>query len=314
MMGWGAWRRLAMLAAMVVVAVGCAGIDPAAEPDPAAFAGLVHTPAPAANLTRTAAAQPTRRDLYRLDLLLPEGGRLTLGDNPMQLRVLDRRGDTVGGAAVNLQLWLPAQALDGPTCRVRETEAGLYQVSGLNLSTPGDWMLTVTINRSGREDWAIYEVPVTAPAPVKSLAPIPAPAPPRPPAGAVVKTPAQAKPVDSPPAKLNLARSRASDKGLYKVTYLSRPALPKPNQALAWRIRLLTAAGRQVDGAKLRLSAARPPGPTQPAPGRLSVQAQGRGNYLVEGLRLPSKGWWRITVEIAGRPGADRVDFNLVLE
>ncbi|MCA1905845.1 MAG: hypothetical protein LDL11_04545, partial [Desulfarculus sp.] len=152
--GW--WLCLAVLAA------GCVGVNPP-EPDPAARASLVHTPSPASNLTRNAAAQPTRNDYFRVQLLFPESGCLVIGDNPALVRVMDRWGDTVGGAVVKLQLWLPSQALDGPACQVREIEAGLYQVNGLSISQPGEWMLTLTINRSGREDWAIWELTVAEP-------------------------------------------------------------------------------------------------------------------------------------------------------
>lgn len=312
---------------LMVLATGCAGLN-APEPDPTARASLVHTPAPASNLTRTAAAQPTRNDYFRVHLLLPEGGRLALGDNSMQIRVMNRRGDSVDGAAVSLQLWLPSLAQEGPACRVRETEAGLYQVSGLNLSQPGDWMLTVTINRSGREDWAVYELPVEGPPPTPALASPPAatsppggpslavksaplPAPPR---ATPVKAKAQAPATNRPPAGLDLARSRFSEKRLYQVSYHSRPAQAKPRQPVAWRLTLLTKAGRPVTGAKVNLRLSRPPEGPEKGALQLVAKGQGKGRYLVEGLRFPDKGWWRVSLDIASQRGKDRVDFNLVLE
>lgn len=316
--GWWLW--------LLVWLTGCAQITSPA-PDPAAHAGLVHTPAPLSNLTRTAAAQPTRNDYFRIHLLLPEGGRLAPGDNPMLVRVLDRWGDTVGGAVVKLQLWLPSQALDGPACSVRETEAGLYQVNGLNISQPGDWTLTVTVNRSGREDWVIYELPVEGPATPPALADAPAAAAPPPEAKApAVKSAARSTPAPSapaktktkaanlPPAKLNLARSRASDKRLYKVSYHSQPAHAKPRKPVAWRVTLLTKSGRPVDGAKLNLRLSRPPDGPERGILQLAAKTQGKGRYLVEGLRFPDKGWWRVSLDISGKRGKDRVDFNLVLE
>ncbi len=309
---------------LVALGAGCAGLNPPAASDPAAHATLVHTPAPASNLTRTAAAQPTRKDFFRVHLLLPEGGRLVTGDNPVQVRVFDRWGDTVGGASVKLQFWLPTLAMDGPPCRVRETDAGLYQVSGVNLPQTGDWMLTVTVNRSGREDWAVYELPVGEPAPAKIAAPKPAlsaPAPARTPNPAESRrqpAAAAAKPSPSAPAqptaKLNLSRSRASAKGTYKVAYLPKPANAKPNQALTWRVTLHTKSGRPVTGAKLRLSLSRPPDGPERAVARLAAKDQGQGYYQVEGLRIPDKGWWRVSLDISGKRGNDRVEFNLVLE
>lgn len=316
--GWWLW--------LLVLLTGCVPVN-APPPDPAARASLVHTPAPLSNLTLTAAAQPTRNDFFRVHLLLPEGGRLAPGDNPMQVRVLDRWGDTVGGAVVRLQFWLPSQALEGPACAVRETEAGLYQVSGLNLSQPGDWMLTVTINRSGREDWAIYQLPVEGPLPALASAPPPVASPPEaqspprksatraaPAPAAPDKAKAATKGANLPPAKLSLARSRASDKRLYKVRYHSQPAQAKPRKPVAWRVTLLTKSGRPVDGAKLNLSLSRPPEGPERGILQLAAKGQGKGRYLVEGLRFPDKGWWRVSLDISSQRGKDRVDFNLVLE
>ncbi len=311
---------------LLALLTGCAGLGTPPD-DPAARATLVHTPAPASNLTRTAAAQPTRNDYFRVHLLLPEGGRLALGDNPVQIRVLNRRGDSVDGASVRLQLWLPSLAREGPACLVRETEAGLYQVSGLNLSQPGDWMLTVTINRSGREDWAVYELPVEAPPPTPAQTSALSPAAPvgkgptvnsatrsAPPPAAPAPAKAQAAAVAPTPAKLSLARSRASDRRLYKVSYHSQPAQARPRKPVAWRVTLLTKAGRPVEGAKLSLRLSRPSEASEKGLLQLTAKGQGKGRYLVEGLRFPDKGWWRVSLEISSQRGRDRVDFHLVVK
>lgn len=314
---------------LMVLAAGCAGVNPP-EPDPAARASLVHTPSPISNLTRTAAAQPTRNDYFRVQLLFPESGCLVMGDNPALVRVMDRWGDTVGGAVVKLQLWLPSQALDGPACQVRESEAGIYHVTGLSISQPGEWMLTLTINRSGREDWAIWELTVAEPDKTRATArpnsptPSTAKANPSTPLAPTKPTLAKAVPVkaapvkaaspEPPSAQLNLATSRASDKRLYKVAYLSKPEPAKPNQPVTWRVTLLTKDGRPVSGAKLSLSLSRPPEGPQRGMARLVAKDQGKGHYLVEGLRFPGKGWWQVGLDISGKKGKDRVDFNLVLK
>lgn len=317
----GPWRLLPLLASLLLAACHVPA-GPDRPPDPAASAGLVHTPAPASNQTQTASGQHTRRELYRVLLLLPETG-LRQGDNPLRLRLLNRDGNPLPGAVVRLDLWLPAIAVDGPSCQVEEIETGLYRVAGLRLPAPGDWMLTVNITHGGREDWAVYQLPV---APPQLAVSPPAPAPPRGAPGA--QTPAPAAPpaakgaplksAGRTPAGPDLSTSRHSDKGLYQVSYQSNPAHPALKKPVTWRIGVKTKARKgkssPVTDARVNVSAQRAQAGAKTEVGPLSAKALGKGNYEVGGLRFAAPGLWQVNVEILGRKGKDRVSFNLQVD
>lgn len=324
----GPWRLLPLLVALLLTACHVPA-GPYRPPDPAASAGLVHTPAPATNQTQAASGQHTRRELYRVLLILPEGG-LREGENPLRLRLLSREGQPLPGAVLRLELWLPAEALDGPRCQVEELETGLYRVNGLSMPMAGDWMLTLNINHGGREDWAVYQLPVSPPrlAPRPAPAPVVASAPPGPAPAASSKAtksaPAAAKP--APPVKTgarhaatpDLAAARNTDKGIYQVSYQSDPSRPAVKKALTWRIKVKTHKGKKskdVSDAVVRLSA-RPAqgGAKKAALGPVRAKALGRGVYQVSNLTLNSPGLWLVSLDINGRQGRDRVHFNLRLD
>lgn len=316
----GPWRLLPLLASLLLAACHVPA-GPDRLPDPAASAGLVHTPAPASNQTQAASGQPTRRELYRVHLLLPEGG-LRQGDNPLRLRLLGRTGQPLPGALVRLEFWLPAKALEGPNCQVEEIETGLYQVGGLRVATTGDWMLTVNVTHGGREDWAVYQLPVAP----RQLGAPPAPAPPRPAPGAAPPAPAAGKAVQakvvavkSQGASLagpDLSTTKPSEKGLYQVSYQSSPAKPAVKKAVTWQIKLKARKGKsgKAADARLSLSALRPQAGAKTEVGPLPAKSLGKGSYQVSGLKFAAPGLWRVVLEIHGRQGKDRVSFHLQLD
>lgn len=315
----GPWRFLPLIASLLLAACHVpAGPDRA--PDPAATAGLVHTPAPASNQTQAASGQATRRELYRVHLLLPEAG-LRQGDNPLRLRLLSRHGQPLPGAVVRLEFWLPTEAHDGPRCQVEEVETGLYQVNGLRLAQAGDWMLTLTVSHGGREDWTVYQLPVAPPQ--LAVAP-PAPAPPRPalapapaPAGKPVPAKAAAKTEGKSPAGPDLSTARTSDKGLFLVSYQSKPARPAVKQAATWRITIKARKGKKagnVGDAVVNLSARPAQGAGQPGFGPLPAKSLGKGVYQAGGLKFAAPGLWLVVLDVNSRQGRDRVSFHLRLD
>lgn len=117
----------------------------------------------------------------------------------------------------------------------------------------------------------------------------------------------------TPPKELDLALSRPSAEGRYRVTLLP-PARPAAiNQLHAWQVRLATPAGAPVAMARITVDGGMPQHghglPTRPQVTRELPD----GGYLVEGMKFSMTGWWEIKLAIDGPAGTDRVTFNTVV-
>jgi hypothetical protein len=117
----------------------------------------------------------------------------------------------------------------------------------------------------------------------------------------------------SPPAELDLARSKASAKGLYQVSI--EPELEPVEQGPlhAWIVTVATPDGKPVTDATLTLDGGMPQHghglPTRPQ----SAGPIGKGRYRIEGVRFNMSGWWVLKVGIDAPAGKDEADFNIVL-
>jgi hypothetical protein len=117
----------------------------------------------------------------------------------------------------------------------------------------------------------------------------------------------------TPPQGLDLALTRPSDAGRYRVT-LQPPAQPAAINALhAWQLTLTTPTGAPVPMARIRIDGGMPQHghglPTRP---QVTRELPG-GGYLIEGMKFSMTGWWEIRLAIDGAAGADRVTFNTVV-
>jgi hypothetical protein len=117
----------------------------------------------------------------------------------------------------------------------------------------------------------------------------------------------------SPPAELDLARSKASAKGLYQVSIAPELEPVEQGPLHAWMVTVATPDGKPVTDATLTLDGGMPQHghglPTRPQ----SAGTVGEGRYRIEGVRFNMSGWWVLKVGIDAPAGRDEADFNIVL-
>ena len=116
------------------------------------------------------------------------------------------------------------------------------------------------------------------------------------------------------PADLDLATTRVTEQGSYRVSI--RPGLDpiKVNQLHTWTLHVETADGRPVDGAEVKVDGDMPEHghglPTQPR----VTRNLGNGDYLVEGMKFQMGGWWVMDFTITANGQTDAVHFNMMLQ
>lgn len=117
----------------------------------------------------------------------------------------------------------------------------------------------------------------------------------------------------SPPPGLDLSLKHPTAQGRF-IVELQPPATPAAiNQLHSWQIRLSTADGAPVQGARIAIDGGMPQHghglPTRPQVTRQLAD----GNYLLEGMKFSMGGWWEIKLNIEAAQGSDRVTFNTVV-
>ncbi len=116
-----------------------------------------------------------------------------------------------------------------------------------------------------------------------------------------------------PPRDLDYARTRASERGLYRGTIRPQGDSIPRGRLQRWTLHLETAAGAPVDSAQVTVDGGMPQHghglPTKPR----VTRALGGGDHLVEGLKFNMGGWWVLTFRVRGAAGADSLVFNLDL-
>ncbi len=116
------------------------------------------------------------------------------------------------------------------------------------------------------------------------------------------------------PADLDYSTTRASNAGLYRVSYEPRRGPIAVNQIHAWTIHVETADGQPVEGATITVDGDMPQHghglPTEPQ----VTEELGGGDYLVEGLKFHMPGWWVVDYTVTAGGQTDSVRFNLMLQ
>jgi hypothetical protein len=117
----------------------------------------------------------------------------------------------------------------------------------------------------------------------------------------------------SPPKELDLALEKASAAGTYRVALVPPAQAPAINQMHSWTVKLATAGGTPVHGARFTVDGGMPQHghglPTQPRVTRELVD----GTYQLDGMKFSMTGWWEVKLAIHGPQGADTVTFNTVV-
>lgn len=117
----------------------------------------------------------------------------------------------------------------------------------------------------------------------------------------------------APPKDLDLSLEKKSAAGVYQVALLPPAQPPAINQMHSWKVKLATAEGVPVRGAKFLVDGGMPQHghglPTQP---RVTHEMEA-GTYALDGMKFSMTGWWEMKLAIDGPQGADKVTFNTVV-
>jgi hypothetical protein len=116
----------------------------------------------------------------------------------------------------------------------------------------------------------------------------------------------------APPDDLDLARDRATAKGLYHLGIEPEAGSIQQGSLHNWIVTVKSADGQPVVGARLSVDGGMPQHghglPTRPQASDI-----GDGRYRVEGVRFNMSGWWVLKLGVDGPAGSDAAEFNLVL-
>jgi hypothetical protein len=117
-----------------------------------------------------------------------------------------------------------------------------------------------------------------------------------------------------PPANLDLARAKASEKGLYNVAIEPEAGSFKQGEMHAWVISLTDASKASVDDAKFEIDGGMPQHHHGLSTSPEVTTQLGGGKYRLEGVKFTMSGWWELRLAIASAAGSDKVTFNFVLQ
>ena len=115
------------------------------------------------------------------------------------------------------------------------------------------------------------------------------------------------------PKDLDLSMDKKSAAGVYRVALVPPAQAPAINQMHSWKVKLATADGAPVHGARFVVDGGMPQHghglPTQP---RVTREVED-GTYALEGMKFSMTGWWEVKLDIQAPQGVDKVTFNTVV-
>jgi hypothetical protein len=116
------------------------------------------------------------------------------------------------------------------------------------------------------------------------------------------------------PKDLDLSLDKKTATGLYQVALVPPAQAPAINQMHSWKVRLATAEGAPVHGARFVVDGGMPQHghglPTQP---RVTRELEA-GTYALDGMKFSMTGWWELKLAVDGPQGADKVTFNTMVD
>ena len=115
----------------------------------------------------------------------------------------------------------------------------------------------------------------------------------------------------SKPSDLDYSKTRTSQNGVFRGTFVSITDPVPLNRIHSWRVHVEDPGGRPITEAGITVDGGMPEHghglPTKP----LVTQNLGNGDYLVEGMKFQMHGWWVVNFTIAAGGKNDTVTFNL---
>lgn len=120
--------------------------------------------------------------------------------------------------------------------------------------------------------------------------------------------------ISNVPSDLDYSTTRASDKGLFNVSYTASTGTVPVNQIHQWTLHVETANGQAVENATIAVDGDMPQhGHGLPTKPRITKYL-GNGDYLVDGMKFQMGGWWLMDFTIAANGETDAVHFNMMLK
>ena len=115
-----------------------------------------------------------------------------------------------------------------------------------------------------------------------------------------------------PPADLDLALSKASRAGHFRVSIAPETGKAETGKLHNWIATVTLPDGKPVEGADITIDGGMPQHghglPTEPK----MTASLGEGRYKIEGVRFNMGGWWEFRLSITAAGMQDVADFNLV--
>jgi hypothetical protein len=116
------------------------------------------------------------------------------------------------------------------------------------------------------------------------------------------------------PSDLDYSARRASDKGLFNVSYTASTGTVPVNQMHQWTLHVESADGKPVENATIGVDGDMPQhGHGLPTSPRVTKYL-GNGDYLVDGMKFQMGGWWLMDFTIRSNDQTDAVHFNMMLK
>ena len=112
---------------------------------------------------------------------------------------------------------------------------------------------------------------------------------------------------------LNQSLDRTTEDGMYRVRIRSAVTPVPMNAAHSWEVQVTDAEGKPVSGAVLTASGGMPERKQALPAVAHAAAAFGAGNYVIEGIKFSTGGWWELKLVIEAADGVDSVTFNIVL-
>lgn len=226
---------------------------------------------------------------YSVEILLPDQ-KVEMGVNKVDLIIHDMKDQDVAGAQITVTPWMPSMehgVMEKPL--INEKGGGLYSVANVVFSMTGNWELRLRITEGSTTDTVAIALP---------------------PIGAMGHTPSMKAPDRS---KIDTAVIKVSGNRHFNVSYSSEIEPVPVNRFHGWNLRVTTADGNPVRGARILILGDMPEHghgfPTEPE----ITAGMEDGLYLIEGLKFSMPGWWVVTFHIAAGEMRDHVSFNLLL-
>ena len=237
----------------------------------------------------------TEKGLFSAEIVI-KGKELKVGVNTLDIIVHDKNDKDVVGAEITVVPWMPQMGhgvFEKPV--VSERGGGLYSVENIIFIMGGRWELRINVGKGAVEDTVTFNFPD-----VKSSETL---------------SPNEHKMMySSAPADVDTSTVLASDKKLFRVSYVSESVPIPVGRIIGWKLRVAMTDGRPVKDAEITVKGDMPEHghglPTQPEVAKGAED----GDYIVQGLKFSMPGWWVITFKVRTQDMDDTVAFNLMVQ